>query len=171
MKNTIVILFAYILTFTSCTTTQQKENSERPSVRREKISFNTLQEIILQDNDTLYAVNFWATWCKPCIEELPGFIKVKEEMHNKPFKLILVSLDRPSDFETKVIPFLNEHTISADTYLLTDITTMNTWIPAVDSSWTGSIPATVFYKNKEKLNFQQEKISKHKFHSIISNNL
>ncbi|MFW5850767.1 MAG: TlpA disulfide reductase family protein [Bacteroidota bacterium] len=157
-----------ILLLTHCSN-KTKQVEKKPV--QEKTSFTDLQSTFLQKNDTLYVVNFWATWCKPCIEELPDFMEIQEEMNDKAFKLILVSLDKPSDFETTVIPFLEKRSISADTYLLTDITSMNIWIPAIDSTWTGSIPATVFYKNKEKIDFYQEKLSKNTLRTIITNNL
>jgi thiol-disulfide isomerase/thioredoxin len=168
MKHFLILFSVSLIFATNCS--QPKKQSERTPIR-EKISFTDLQSRFSQHNDTLYAINFWATWCKPCIEELPDFMEIQEEMKDKAFTLLLVSLDKPSEFETTVIPFLDKHSISADTYLLTDITTMNIWIPAIDSTWTGSIPATVFYKNKEKKGFYQEKLSKNALHTIITNNL
>ncbi|MDA3882464.1 MAG: TlpA disulfide reductase family protein [Bacteroidales bacterium] len=168
MKHILIIFSVSLILVTNCS--QPKQHSNHSPIR-EKISFEDLQSQFLHKNDTLYAINFWATWCKPCIEELPDFMEIQEEMKDKAFTLILVSLDKPSDFESTVIPFLEKRSISADTYLLTDITTMNIWIPLIDSTWTGSIPATVFYKNKEKIDFHQEKLSKNTLHTIITNNL
>jgi len=133
------------------------------------VNFEELRFVFLQNNDTLYLINFWATWCKPCIEELPDFMQIQADYEfSKPFKLILVSLDRPSAFESTLVPFLKNHSITADVYLLDDITRMNEWIPAIDSTWSGAIPATVLYKNKQKLEFHEQQLTKETLQSIIS---
>ena len=123
------------------------------------IKFEEYENLISKKDNTLYVVNFWASWCAPCVEELPDFMEINQQFrHRKDFKMVLISLDNQSDLESTVRPFLKEHNISSDVYLLDDIKRMNYWMPKVDRNWKGSIPATVFYKNGKKLQFIEKQL-------------
>lgn len=113
-------------------------------------------------------VNFWATWCRPCIEELPHFLEVSSAYKNQaPFQMILVSLDKAELLETDVAQMITKLNIDNDVYLLDDNKRMNYWISAVDSTWSGAIPATVFYKNGQKLHFTEGQLTKEELTTII----
>jgi len=133
------------------------------------VNFNKLETIIKKNDNKLYVVNFWATWCRPCVMELPEFMEVNKMYHDNPnFKMILVSLDLAKEVETLVQPFLLKNKMDVDVYLLDDNKRMNIWIPLIDSKWNGSIPATVFYRNGEKLEFKESKMEKKELVKIIS---
>src|ERR1043165_4592291 len=71
----------------------------------EVIRLPDLEKIISgppEQNDTTYVLNFWATWCKPCVEELPGFDSLLVLESKNPVKIILVSLDFKEDLEKRV---------------------------------------------------------------------
>lgn len=106
--------------------------------------------------DTFYVVNFWATWCKPCVQELPSFDSLSLETASKPVKILLVSLDFKEELEKKVLPFLEKRQVKASCLLL-DETNANEFIDKVNSSWTGAIPATLF-KRGDKVLFKEKKI-------------
>ena len=108
------------------------------------IKWNTLENLLHQKTDTTYVINFWATWCKPCVAELPFFIEQEKQLSNKPFKFYFISLDFKKDFATRLIPFLEKHNINSAVYLL-DEPDYNGWIDKVDNRWQGAIPATVIY--------------------------
>jgi thiol-disulfide isomerase/thioredoxin len=132
------------------------------------INFDKYESIVKKKENILYVVNFWATWCKPCVMELPDFMEVNKAYRNNPdFKMILVSLDLAKEVETEVRPFLVKNKMDVDTYLLDDNKRMNQWIPAVDKNWSGAIPATVFYRNGVKLDFKESKIGKSELVKII----
>lgn len=115
----------------------------------EVIKFDDLEKKYLNDSDTLYLVNYWATWCKPCLEELPDFIQLNKELNGKKFKMILVSLDFPSQIESRVIPFIEENNIKAEVVILDD--DANIWINKVNKDWDGDIPVTqVIHRNKKE---------------------
>lgn len=101
-----------------------------------------------------YVVNFWATWCGPCVKELPYFEKLNSEYKNKNVEVILVSLDFPHLYEKKLKPFIKKKQLKSKVIALDD-PDMNSWIPKVDKSWSGSIPATVIYKNDERKFFEK----------------
>jgi hypothetical protein len=85
----------------------------------------------------------------------------------KDFRMILVSVDDKDNLKSEVLPFLKDNKITADVYLLDDTKRMNYWMPKVDKSWSGSIPATVFYKNGEKLKFVEKQLHKAELTTII----
>lgn len=120
------------------------------------INYNELKTIVNQQDDVLYVVNFWATWCKPCIEEIPDFLKVNEAYKDEPkFKMIFISLDHKNLMNTKVRNFVRKSEMNASVYLLNDEKPVLELIPEIDSSWQGTIPSTAFYKNGKKLLFHQ----------------
>jgi thiol-disulfide isomerase/thioredoxin len=110
--------------------------------------YSTLEKEILSDKNTIYVVNFWATWCGPCVKELPHFEQLNSE--NKNMKVVLVSLDFKNQFESKLLPFLKKKSIKSEVVFLAD-TDYNTWLPTVDKDWSGSIPATLIIKNGKKV--------------------
>jgi len=110
-------------------------------------NYLSLEKAVLNDKNTTEVVNFWATWCAPCIKELPYFEKLNSE--NKQVKVVLVSLDFKNQFESKLVPFLKKKSIKSEVVLLTD-KDYNSWLPKVDNEWSGSIPATLIIKNGKK---------------------
>ncbi|MCE5331276.1 MAG: TlpA family protein disulfide reductase [Bacteroidales bacterium] len=161
MKQLFPLLF--ILIFTACGKTA---TSSAPAFKA--VQYEELKAVLEQNDDVLYVVNFWATWCGPCVEELPGFMEVNAEYAENPkFKMILVSLDNVKKLDKTVKPFIASHKITTDVYLLDDNKRMNLWIPAFDASWSGSIPATVFYKNGKKLHFEENQLNKTELKNLI----
>lgn len=104
----------------------------------------------IKNPDTLYVVNFWATWCKPCVEELPGFDSLLVMNIKSPVKVILVSLDFKEDLEKKVKPFLLKRSIKSECLLLDEVNG-NDFINKISPEWSGAIPATLFKKGKRQL--------------------
>lgn len=133
--------------------------------------YETVFKHFEKENDTLYVVNFWATWCAPCVEEMPNFTKANETFKDDKFKMILISLDKSKDFETKMKSFISENNITADTYLLDDNTRMNTWIPLINKQWDGQIPVTAFYKNGKQIGFVPNTLNYETLEQIIKQNL
>lgn len=110
------------------------------------IKFTELERMMKSKTDTTYVFNFWATWCKPCIKELPYFENITSTHSEKKVKVVLVSLDFKRQYETRLLPFVAERKISSTVVLLDD-QDYNKWIDKVDPSWQGSIPATLFVNN------------------------
>lgn len=118
------------------------------------------------DNDTVYIFNFWATYCAPCIKELPYFEKVNEMYADKKVKVMLISLDFKSQIESRVIPFLKRKDIKSEVVVLSD-PDANSWIDKVSPSWSGAIPATLVVKG-EKREFYEKEFSYEELQSVIN---
>ena len=104
-------------------------------------------EKIIAESRTPLVVNFWATWCKPCVEEIPYFMKeVKAHMPDS-VQLVLVSLDMKEQFPEGVRSFIHERKFEGIFYWL-DETDADYFCPRIDQSWSGVIPATLFINNK-----------------------
>ena len=114
-----------------------------------RMSFSQFEPYMQKSNDTVYIINFWATWCKPCIKEMPDFERINAEYRNEKIKVILVSLDFPNKHDEALIPFLTEHEIESQVIHLTD-TDANSWIDKISPFWSGAIPATVIYKGTSR---------------------
>jgi len=95
-----------------------------------------------QKTDSVYVINFWATWCKPCVEELPYLQSVSKKYADKKVKLLLVSLDLASFYPAKIASFAKKQNITADIAWLNE-TDADYFCNQVDKKWSGSIPATI----------------------------
>ncbi len=115
--------------------------------------FDELEPLLRTDNDSTYVVNFWATWCKPCIKELPYFKELDSVYNREKVRIVLVSLDFPKDVETKLVSFAKENKIESNVVVLLD-GKQNDWIDKVSPQWSGAIPATYIY-NRNKSEFFQ----------------
>ena len=163
MKNLFLVILTGILL--SC-------NGQESQPVLKVVNYDELKSVIQKEDGKLYVVNFWATWCKPCIEELPAFMAVNETFKNDPnFKMILVSMDSKKQLDTKVKKFIQTHNIATDVYLLDDIKRMNEWIPATDENWSGAIPATVLYKNGKKVFFKEFQLTQYELEDLVNDNL
>ncbi|WP_372754411.1 TlpA family protein disulfide reductase [Labilibaculum sp.] len=118
-------------------------------------NFSELEPIFQQQNDTTYVINFWAMWCKPCVEELPEFEDIRKDYANKKVKVILVSLDFGSKLEERMAKFLERKNIHAEVRILDD-PDANSWISKVDEKWDGALPATVIYNKDNKTVFTRQ---------------
>ncbi len=110
--------------------------------------FEGLEPLFGFDNDTTYVVNFWATWCKPCIKELPYFEEFNSKHENEKVKVVLVSLDFPKQVESNLVPFVRKKQLQSKVVVLLD-GKYNDWIDKVSPNWSGAIPATYIYKGAQ----------------------
>ena len=113
------------------------------------LNLDELKNRYTQQNDTTYIVNFFATWCGPCIQEMPMLNKFYEEHRNTNIQLIFISLDNPS-YIKKLPNKMQKLGVQAPVYLL-KANSDYSWLPQVDSRWQGSIPATMIINTKKNV--------------------
>ncbi|MEL6867056.1 MAG: TlpA family protein disulfide reductase [Bacteroidota bacterium] len=158
MKGALALCFVFLFLLPvhqqAQSTTGSDENSLEAVPPKVRIyNFEELEPIFHKKTDTTYIINFWATWCKPCVAELPYFEALTATYKNEKVKVILVSLDFKKQIETKLIPFLQKHNLQSEVLVLYD-PNANTWINKVSPEWSGAIPATVIY-NQQKREFHE----------------
>lgn len=158
MKSSILVL---IILFFSCNNqsepkTELKTENEI-NVNEKSIpiyNFDEFEHILHFEDEKTYIVNFWATWCKPCIKELPYFEEIKENYKNNNVEVILVSLDFSENIETHLLPFIEKHSLKSKIVLLDDVDS-NRWIPLVSEEWSGAIPATIIYTKNKRIFYER----------------
>jgi len=95
-------------------------------------------------------VNFWATWCAPCVKEFPDLIKLYNNYKDKDFKLVFITTDVPEEIESKVIPFLKKNNVDFVTYY-NNFQNVEELINYIDKDWEGAIPSTYIYNKDGKV--------------------
>lgn len=96
-------------------------------------------------SDSVYVINFWATWCRPCVAELPNLLTVWKKYQGEKVQLLLVSLDDKESWPEQILAFARKRTIDAPLAWL-DETDADYFCNLIDRSWSGAIPATLFLK-------------------------
>ncbi len=92
-------------------------------------------------------ISFWATFCKPCVAEIPSFISITDKYKSQKVALLLVSLDLPSYYPKKIAGFVNRQGYKANIVWLNE-TNADYFCPKIDKSWSGSIPGTLLLNTK-----------------------
>ncbi len=107
----------------------------------EIIKMNQLQKMMNSQSDKIQVINFWATWCAPCIKELPLFEQLNQTRVEVQVSLVSVDIDLDPNAE-KVHRFVARKKLKSSVYILDEADT-NSWISKVDKDWSGAIPATL----------------------------
>lgn len=164
----MILLIAFLQLFGTQNPVLQPVHEMRDSIVVQVFdSFDEFEKSILQaPEDSVLLVNFWATWCVPCIRELPYFTELGKEMVGEKIKIILVSLDYEDRLKDKVIPFLKRNNIALKVVLLNDAKA-NNWIDRIDPTWSGAIPITLLLKGENRYFYEQEFESTEALKSII----
>ena len=113
------------------------------------IKFPELQQRLTRPTDTTYVVNFWATWCAPCVKELPNFERLRTAYAHQKVKVLLVSLDYASQLDKKIKPFIRQRGLKSEVLVLSE-PDPNAWLEKVDAQWSGALPFTLIVNNKTK---------------------
>ena len=132
----------------------------------QKIPSYKIEELVklyTNTSDTVYVINFWATFCKPCVEEIPYLIKISKKYAAKKVKLTLVSLDLASFYPAKLKAFVKKNKYNVPVAWLNE-TNADVFCPQVDTAWSGVIPATLIVNNLPGYRkFFEEQLSPEKF--------
>jgi thiol-disulfide isomerase/thioredoxin len=144
----LVLIFLTSLILLGCNS-GRKLNYDKIEV----IDFSKLEPMLNKNTDTVYIINFWATWCAPCVKEFPHFDEAARVYSDKKVKFLMVSLDFPNQLEKSLIPFVKSRTNLLPVVLLDD-PNQNEWINKVNPAWSGALPATFIYRKSQKLFYE-----------------
>ncbi|WP_436514781.1 TlpA family protein disulfide reductase [Ekhidna sp. To15] len=129
----------------------------------EVVKFSDLQKKMLYTDAPLTVFNFWATWCGPCIKELPHFDALQSQ--NKDIKVYLVSIDFQSELE-RVKKFVEKKSLQSDVLFL-DEKDPDDYMGKVSNDWSGAIPATLFVTDLGKTYFHEKAFTKEELEKTI----
>lgn len=132
------------------------------------LTINQLEKRI-SNPDTVFIVNFWATWCGPCVKELPVFDQLQKVNSKQPLKVLLVSMDFKSKLNSAVIPFAQKHNLTSEVFMA-DIANDQEFIDRIDKSWSGALPGTLVINNKKKSRrFYEQELTAIELNKIYQN--
>jgi thiol-disulfide isomerase/thioredoxin len=152
MKNVIILFLLFLLSTSALAQTKV-------------IKIAALEELMQKKEGPIQIINFWATWCGPCVKELPIFEQANATMTNT--KVTLINLDF-TDKLSKVDAFIARKNMRSENLLLDEID-YNSWIDKVDKSWEGSIPATLIYNpTNGKRAFVQQELKEGELEKLIT---
>jgi len=126
----VVLIFGYLFTF---------------SQEIKKISITELESYISNSNKPLI-INFWATFCVPCVKEIPYFQSIIKDEYPGKVELLLVSLDLPSSYPSNISSFAKKKKFYSPIAWLNE-SNADIFCPRIDTAWSGSIPASLFVNN------------------------
>jgi len=151
-----------MLLLAACAGAAKEEAAGPPKV----IKWEGLEAVITKKTDQLQVINFWATWCAPCIKELPYFEALNAEAGDK-LDVTLISLDFEDEFVKRVLPFVAKRGIKSQVLLLDEID-YNSWIDKVDPSWSGAIPATLIINpSNGKRKFLEKQLNEGELETLV----
>ena len=130
-------------------------DATKPTLK--KVTHSDALSVVKQSGARLTVVNFWATWCVPCVEEFPSFVKLDERLDDRGVDVMFISTDFPNQ-KQKVVEFLAEQGVTGTSYLKTGKTTP--FVNAFSTEWSGAVPATFIYDSEGTLlDFWEGKVS------------
>lgn len=141
MRN-VIFIFLLIATLTS--------KGQQVSAMK----FDDFYKMKIENTKGIVVINFWATWCRPCVAELPYFEKINSENKSDSFNVVLVNLDFNSKYKELAVPFVEKKAIKSDVVHISD-QDPNEWINKMHEKWSGAIPATFIYKSGKQVFFKE----------------
>lgn len=133
----------------------------------EVITFDELEQRMADTGDTVVVFNFWATWCKPCIEEMPAFDSLHRVYAGRKVRVVFVSLDFMSQIDRRVRPFLKKRSFAPPVVVL-NAPNANEWIDRISPDWSGAIPATLVVSSARNIrSFYEREFTFDELQSLI----
>jgi thiol-disulfide isomerase/thioredoxin len=136
------------------------------SAQADPIKLKDLQQIINKPSDKVQVINFWATWCAPCVREIPLFEKLNQNNSNVDVTLVSMDYDLDPNPE-KVYRFISRKNLKSKVLILAE-SNPNNWIDKIDKNWSGALPATLIVNTKTgKRKFLEKELKEGELEKII----
>ena len=116
----------------------------------EPISAEEFRQLIAHYRGQAILVNFWATWCAPCVKEIPEIVKLREKYKERGLRVIAVSMDEPEELETGVRPFVTRRFPNFISYLCRE-SDHDKFASVVDPAWNEIMPTNFLIDREGKL--------------------
>lgn len=137
MKKIFVVLFLVSLVFSNFSKTFAQDVLPLTTVKE-------IEQLKKSKKGKVLLINFWATWCKPCVQEFPDLLRLYNDYKDRGFEILFISVDVPEDAEPKVVPFLKKQGVDFVTYY-NSFDKPEDLINFIDKNWEGAIPSTYIY--------------------------
>ncbi len=106
-----------------------------------RITTSGVDSLKTSSGSSVVLLNVWASWCAPCIDEMPGLVRLRADYPAKDLDLIMISTDDPDDIDSLVAPALSKAGVKFRTYILATGDD-DAFIRSLHPDWTGALPAT-----------------------------
>jgi thiol-disulfide isomerase/thioredoxin len=143
------VLIAAIGLLAACEQGPATSGSSAPASKIEPIDAPGLRSLLESDRGQVILVNLWASWCAPCLKEIPELVRLQHTLADKGFRLVGVSLDAEEDLETakklrdsRFPDFPTYHSTEGDWYALAHV---------VGPDWNGLLPTSFVVDRKGRL--------------------
>lgn len=128
------------------------------------LSFEELQTRMDNSKAKIQIINFWATWCKPCVKEFPYFEAINNKYQKEEVEILMVSMDFSRE---KAEEFKDEREVACEIIYLNE-TDHNKWINKIDPEWSGAIPATLIRStNSDKRQFYEKQFHEGELEQLV----
>lgn len=156
LKNSIYLFF--IVGLFACEQPQQKQVTisaleiEVPVSKLASLAeYDEFKDLMANEKGKVVLVNLWATWCKPCVHEMPMLEKLHQNYKGKGLKVMALSIDEVAKADSLVVPFWEEMNFSMDNYLIAH-QDPGAFVNKIDPLWLGLLPTSfIFNTDGEKI--------------------
>ncbi len=137
------IIVSLISSTGGCSDSSEIAHTETGHIELELVDAEAYHEVIARHRGSLVLVDFWATWCPPCVESFPKLVDLHSKYADRGVAVIGASVDFPGESD-RVKAFLHEH----DAYfenLKVVVENTDQFISSVGQRWDGGVPAVFLY--------------------------
>ncbi len=135
-------------------TNNEKESWAKEPVALESIDEDGIKKLLKNDSGKLRLINVWATWCGPCVAEIPDFLNINRMYRNRDFELVTISADKP-DKKEKALATLKRLQASSKNYIFNSDDAYKL-IELIDPKWQGALPYTLLVEPNGKIIYQKQ---------------
>jgi thiol-disulfide isomerase/thioredoxin len=118
------------------------------------VNANEIKDLVYQQSGRVVLLNFWATWCPPCLVEFPEIVAFEKAYRARGLAVISVSGDSPKRVDSDLLPFLEKHPSDFPVYVM-NTDDVEAFMHRIDPEWNGTLPATFFIDRKGDVAFKR----------------